>query len=481
MVASLKELSDKEVQALIEIARARVNGTVSKRDLLRAGGLAGALGLAGGGLLESTGGASASSSYDGTIEANSFKGNQANITGLASVASLDAHEIGNVVRVASESDLPSPTNGKIYLKPSTAYHFEGFITSKNTLVLASKAPSPIVGTSGGIDGFIHTGGRTAIEGTNAHYLSENLYVHAPGGTIFNLTGDNTTEMLVVGCAYSDAAGIGNIASLGTIDGYRVPTWESCDFEDFNSGLTFTGSPNKVFITQSPLRRISASGVTMLTFDSNFNADIVDIVDNYFKEVQSDTKVVDVSSSATISEVFSYRGNIHDTSVTRSNILTGAAGTDVTGYNVTNSYPIADSTVIGSLSLDSSYTVTVSTQGTFYPIGGSTTVGPNTIRIVQSSNGILQYKGEKDTYVQIIISATVSPPNGTVVKLALAKNRTINNATKNQVTGQGNTPVSLTTSGMFQVFDGDTFSARIANNSGTSNITIDSYNLSIQGH
>lgn len=158
--------------------------------------------------------------------------------------------------VSQTSDLPFNSNtGEHELEDGTVYRFDGFVTSTSPIQLAPN--SPLVGGHAGVDGFIHTGGGTAIKGTDSNVFMRNMYGHAPGGTLFDVSGNTTTETLIQSCSFSDAAGLGNMADLGMFAGFRVPTFKSCNFENFDSGLVFDSNGNgngpvKVLLDGGPL-------------------------------------------------------------------------------------------------------------------------------------------------------------------------------------------------------------------------------------
>jgi hypothetical protein len=379
----------------------------------------------------------------------------------------------NLQTVTSTSDLPDPTNGTHTLE-NKVYFFNGFVTSQYGLDISN---GPVLaGRHASQDGFIHTGGQTAITGTNGGYFQTKLYVHAPGGTIYNITGDQTTEMLVTDSAFSDAAGIAPIASLGTVDGYRVPTWKNCNFEDFSGGLTFDGSPNKIFITASPFRGVSASGVDMFTLAGTSDARIVDFVNNYIKDVQSDTVVWRVESGGEPSEVMQYRGTVHDTSFTVGNAIVGPnASPTVEPFWVSDSHPVRDSTVTGELYLTQTNTVTISTQDQWYEVNGTTQTGNEAERTTQANNGTIEYIGAKNVNVQVTVNTSFTGANGDTYQIAIAKNGTVEPASTMEVEAGGqNSPVNPSTSAIEDLQPNDTMSLQVRNRDGTNDATFRAY-------
>jgi hypothetical protein len=324
--------------------------------------------------------------------------------------SVTTARINNVERIQSAEDLPSPSSGTHPLEDATGYHFDGFVTSSNALELGD--PSPLLSSHGGLGGFIYTGGTgAAIRGTDAPFFARDATFGAPNATMFDLSADATTEMLVESCSFSDAANLGRINSLGTINGYRVPSFKGCNFEQFDGGLTFSATSDKVFFEGCPFRDVDDSNVTILEADSTVTTDIFKVSSNcYIKDVQSDTQVVNIDASSTVNNYFKYINVDHDDSVTQSNILNGDIDVNAVGTVVRDSFPLAESSVLGELVLDSQATVTGSGAGATIDDGTYTL---NTgERVSTSGAGVLQYDATYDTDVQIDATVTVVGANTT---------------------------------------------------------------------
>lgn len=402
------------------------------------------------------------------ISANYFLGDGSKISNL----NLSQN---NIVIVSQESDLPPASEGKIQLKDNTAYYFNGFVTSTNTLVLANT--SPLLGNHAGLDGFIHLGGNSAIEGTNSNLMLRNIYIHAPGGTIFNLTADNVTEMLVESCAFSDAAGIGNIQSLGKITGYRVPTFKGANFENFNKGLTFTGDSEKIFISSSPFRKINSTNVTILNFSSSLDVDIVDIVNCYFKELQPDTVVINSEAGSLANDIFQYRGNTHDSTVNESNILTGVTTPTSKGTKIVASYPLSDSNIGGIVQSTESKTITGS-GANFTKIDLNTEIS-DIERTLMPENSTIQYNSKFNT--EVIVYALVKVSGAATDDFKIRFN--LNNNSENRTETSGslfNTKAytTLTLIDKMKLTEGDNITVEIKNEDGTADLTVNNFILSI---
>jgi len=403
----------------------------------------------------------------------------------------DDIDINKLKLISDSKDLPFDSNSNEHiLKDDTVYKFDGFITSPYPIRLGNS--TPLIGNHGATDGFIHTGMSTAIKGNGSGFFARDMYLHAPGGTVFDLTGTTSEEMLVESISISDAAGLGNIANLGTIDGFRVPSIKGCNFGNFDAGLLFTGTSEKIFISSSPFRGVTESGVTILDFDAGCTVGIVDLPNNYVKSVQSDTEVVRVDPSATVDDVFQYRGNTHDSSVTISNILTGAAGTEQIGYLVEGSFRLSDSTVAANYSLNSSSTTTITEQASsktdesaYVKITGPTTTVIDE-RFTTGDNSVT-YEGKKDTEMQLTANLAIggdAAGNGDIVSAAWFKNGSIVAGTPTRVDtpGRGNqVAVALTVVGIDpDASTDDSYEVRIANLDSVSNIDVGEFDGLLQG-
>lgn len=383
-------------------------------------------------------------------------------------------------------DLPSTNaNGRHELEDNTAYYFADIVFSNHPLELGSN--SPLIGMFGSISGFVNQAGGTAIYGNGAPYFQRDMLIDAPGGQMFDLTATNSEEMLVLDSSFADPINLGNVGNLGTIDGFRVPTFKGCNFEDFDAGLTFDGNPDKIFVSECPLRSVSASNVTIFTLSGTSSAQIVDFVGNYIKFVQSDTEVWRVESGGEPSEVFQYRGNTHDTSVTKSNILTGAnAGLDVEPFWVTQSYPLQASGVTGEMHDDNNVTpasVTISTTDTWTDVDIASVLGTDN-RVVKESEGHMEYVGSKDFVANVATNVSFYGANGDIYRWGVGLN---GNDPEPQhtsiVEARGkNANISVPVNAVFgNLTTNDVLHMKVKNESATNDLTISGYTFTVSGN
>lgn len=384
------------------------------------------------------------------------------------------------VHVDKATDLPEPNgSGERVLEDGKAYIFHEIVAAPQTLVYGSS--TGLFGVHGSQSGFIHTGGSAALRATGQNTFAMDMLFGAPAGTIFDIDNAVTDEFQFERCSFADPIGMGNIASLGTIDGSRVPAFKGCNFENFDGGITFDGDIDKIFFEGCPFRTVDSAGVTCITLAGTSDIDIVDMSNNYVKGVQSDTEVVRAESGGSPNVVFQYRGTTHDTSVTESNILVGEAGSGVVGYRVTDSYPIRNSSVIGEVSLDTPTTITISASDTYNAIGGTTTLGNESERVSESSAGVLQYDGKVDTNVQIMASLSIEGTNGDTVVGSIFKNGSEEPNSRSEITvSGGGAPQTMAISGVEDLSTGETIEVQLKNQNAANDITVNQYNISFLG-
>jgi hypothetical protein len=395
---------------------------------------------------------------------------------------LNIPRVDSVKIVSGPSDLPDASGGVRTLEDNTAYYFTGFVMDTAELRLGD--PSPLLAPHGAVGGYIHTDGGTALKSDGEPFFARNVFVSAPGGTVFDLTADNTTEMLVESCAFSDAAGFGNLASLGTIDGYRVPSFKGCNFEDFDDGLTFDGDPDKIFISESPFRGVTASNVDIFHIVATCDVDIVDCTDSYVKGVQADTSVWRLETIP--NEILQYRGTTHDTSVTKSNVITGSAATngrDTVGVRVTQAFPLEDSSVAGDLELDSAVAIP-SAGSTTQIVAGNTQGGSISTTLAQDkkvskpTDGKIQYDARDDRTARVFLLLSLSASNTTVSAFIGKNDNHIERSQSLVETSGSGSFVTVPLTVNVPLTAGDTVSAYVRDDDGTADIEIEAMSMTL---
>lgn len=187
-------------------------------------------------------------------------------------------------------------------------------------------------------------------------------------------------------------------------------------------------------------------------------------------------------SGSPSETFQYRGNTHDASITKSNILNGAAGLDKVRYNVNDSPPLRDSGVSIQWSLDNTNTTTINTVGTFEKVQGAGTTSDSERMQETATDGEFEYVGGNDIRAQLEANISFTGANGDEYAFAFTQNGTIQSNTSITVEAGGqNAPKNVSVSGLETVSNGNTFAVYVANEDNTNDVTVENYTFTLLGN
>lgn len=392
---------------------------------------------------------------------------------------LNLNTLDNIRIVTSAEDLPDAENGVRTLDDQyNGYWFFDIVSDPATL---DPNGVPLVGFHGSAGGYVHTGGTVAFQSTGTGFYADNFYGHAPGGQLFDLHADNTTRFYVTDSAFFDPGGLyGDINNLGVIDGFKVQTFKSVNFEDWQQGLTLTGSPKKTFFDTCPIRDVNATGATFVTCDTNYSSDILKFVGNYVYNVQSDTTVVDLSASGLPTNYFKYINVDHDETFNKSQVFNGFKKDDV-GVIVRNSYPLGNSSVVGDLTLDAQTTVTGSGAGVVQVDDGTWTLNLSS-KVSKPSSGVVQYDAKSDRDAKISARITIVGAN-TEFAVWIGQNGTeIPRSRVEDATAGASKPTTVDYAVQVQDATSDTpdqFSIYLENIGGTSDLDAVTANIKIE--
>jgi len=402
---------------------------------------------------------------------------------LQSLRDIDVTSINGIEHITNRADLPpAEATGRHELEDNTAYYFDDIVTSSAPLALGDT--TPLLGNHPGVSGFIYTGGAGgAIRGTDVPLFMRDVLVSAPGAAAFDVSATATDEMLVQSCTFADV-GAGTFASLGTIDGFRVPTFLVCNFEDYAIGLTFTGDCDKIFIGDSPFRDPVGGGTAAVTLAAGLTVDIVDIAGSYGKGFGATDEFVRTEAGGEPTEVLQLRGTTFDDSVTKANILTGALDETSVGVSVDSSWPLADSKPGVSYANTATSAVTITAQD---PGDGSEAVKidtpteafpPVTDRFTHTSPNRATYIDRRDFKANASATVSVSGSN-TTVALYLARNGTLLDRSKVALTtASAGQPRTVSIVARAELQPDDYLELYLANEGGTGDITVSTLDLTV---
>lgn len=375
----------------------------------------------------------------------------------------------NTVIVESSSDLPTPSGGIIQLEDNTYYEISGTFVTANSLKFGTN--SFVAGKHWAADILYYTGTGAALIADNKAFNLKFLTVVAPNGSALDLTGSITTEFLASLCAFF------NCASLGTVSGYRVPTFKSIAFDTYATGLTLTGTSEKVLFDGCPFRNNTGSGASVI-FDSAFTTAILDMTGNYFKEAPPGGKGFEVVSGATFSNTAIVRGNAWDGV---DNPVVGVSQATV-GWDFRANSGVSDSQVLGFLYKTGASVATTLTLNTWTKAAMTTTLSTASQRIDMPTDNRLRYLGVKDVAVSVNMSFSITAAaNNQTFNVGFYVNGVLDPESLMAVILTGPSRSDAVAISAIEILStNDYVELYLQNTTGSNNATIDSFQFTISG-
>lgn len=304
--------------------------------------------------------------------------------------------------VSKQSDLPDVESGFHQLEDGTTYFIDGQVTSEYGI--EHNGSSMLRGLDFRNDQFVYTGTGVAHRTRGDEFFYRDLTTVAPSGTMFDLDGqdnaeaeDDKVEMLVLDSAFQMSA------DLGTIEGYKVPSFKGVSFDQWDEGITFTGSPNKVLLSGCPFRTPDSGATQAVLFDSSFTTDFIDISGGFFKRFGGTVDAINFNGTLNKSGIIA--ANLFEDD-TINDILVNFDKTSV-GWQVSNNSGLQDSRVAGIYTKDgSSATDLGGNADTYTKITGATTAQGTPERLSHTSPNTFTYTGKDSVTVSVTVSITL---------------------------------------------------------------------------
>lgn len=379
------------------------------------------------------------------------------IDSKASKSYVDSNSINSII-IESIDDLTSYLVDDEYILPT------GLVMVNGTIDLGNKALRLSTGTilRGLTNTFlISTNTNGVIRATNidSAVILREFNVICYTGPCFVLTGTITHQLNIffVGMFGIEAA---------IINGFNVQSLKQCYIECSN-GVTFDGTTNKVFVSESPFYSITGSAVT---FASTLNCSVADIVTSFFKFDSPGTGITaEAGYSITEGKI---RGSLIDGTAIP---LNGLAASDP-NWTMTDNSGIADSRIVGGLYLTSSVETVITTISTPVKVEGITTGLSLNERFVATTNR-LTYTGLQPTVCSLTGTFAVDSGNNVLLYFYIAKNNIVLPESQSRVrVGSGTDERIGSVSCLVDLQPDDYVEIWVENPSGIDNLTCLSLNL-----
>ena len=323
---------------------------------------------------------------------------------------IDAETRDNYKLVKSAADLSEELTAgggsKYLLNANTIYEINGTISLAYPIDLNE---AYVMGLDSGQDVLVRIGG-TLFEGTKGGFI-KNLTASAPAGTIFNLTGTGS-ENLVFKDAYA-----ANSNSVGSVSNFKIVFIDVAQYAYNATGITYSNIGD-LLISNTGWQ--STNSGTYETYTGSF--DLIQKQGGFMK-IDGTAVGIDVSSNPNVSKAVLTGANFDGTSTAY--IKKYTAGT-YPHYNFTNSWTVncpgipveSDEVSSGNIYYDGTITTgfiqTVTNNAPLNLLGNSnsnSTTAVNVLRTASPQNNRITYEGKKARTFQLNASLSVRGNSG----------------------------------------------------------------------
>lgn len=369
----------------------------------------------------------------------------------------------NYVRVRSAADFPAPVAGVITLVAGVEYEINGTITLTNSINLNG---CTIKGEDSSNDKLVYTGGGALFTGNKTGNLRF-LTLTTPSGSVFNIDALATAQNLVVqNCFFLGCNSIGTVAGVGGTVFFATVAY----FVNTN-GITFQNDNNVVM--NNTLWDISNFNIYE-RFIGTFN--VIQLLGGDRLTTSANTATaLDISGitsvNAASAKVIMFVGTgtyVNGTFTNSWEVEANGLSTqkdDVAGGNMYVSTPVA--TTFGAINTPVKVLGTTTSAGLF--------------RMTSPANNRLTYGGSKTRSFYVSGAMSITQPNSNrFFSFYIAKNGVVIPESRQDIKVVNSTDqVSLPISCRVSLAPGDYIEVWVANQTTTTDVTVQTLNLSIQ--
>ncbi|GGG43963.1 hypothetical protein [Bizionia arctica] len=304
------------------------------------------------------------------------------------------------------AELTAGGGSKYLLSSNILYEINGTITLAQSIDLNN---AYIAGIDTNEDVLVKIGGTMFVGNTGGSI--KNVTLSAPGGTIFNLSGSNTENIIFRDCF------VANSGSVGSINGYGLVFLSVVQFVGNTAGITYS---NITDLLMSNTGWSASNGGTYETFTGTFG-----FIEKQggFSKVDGSAIGVDFSSNPVVNE-----GVLTGTSFsgTSAQYVKGYTVGSYTGFNFNNAWTVncpgipveSDQVASGNIYYDGSITngfgQTFNNGNARNLAGNSNTNSTTAVNLMRVSSPVdnrITYLGKKTRTFQINASLSIRGENG----------------------------------------------------------------------
>nr|WP_294860618.1 hypothetical protein [uncultured Fluviicola sp.] len=369
----------------------------------------------------------------------------------------------NYVRVRTEADFPAPVAGVITLVSGVEYEINGTITLANSINLNG---CTIKGEDSSNDKLVYTGGGSMFTGNKTGNLRF-LTLTAASGSVFGIDALGTAQnMIVQNCFFLGSSSVGTIAGVGGTVFFATVAY----FVNTN-GITFQNDNNVVL--NNTLWDVSNSNIYE-RFVGTFN--VIQLLGGDRLATSTNTATaLDISGITSV-----VAGSVKV-------VMFVGTGTYVTG-TFTNAWEVEatgistqkDEVAGGNMYVTTPVATTFVATNTPVKVLGTTT-SAGLFRMTSPANNRITYSGSKTRSFYVSGAMSISQPNSNrFFSFYIAKNGVIIPESRQDIKVVNSTDqVSLPISCRVSLAPGDYIEVWVANQTATTDVTVQTLNLSVQ--
>ncbi|WP_343631157.1 hypothetical protein [Fluviicola sp.] len=369
----------------------------------------------------------------------------------------------NYVLVKSTADLPAPVAGVITLAAGVEYEINGTITLSSSINLNG---CTLKGDDSGNDKLVYTGSGALFTGNKTGNIRF-LTMTAASGSVFNIDALGTPQnMLVQNCFFLGSSSVGTIAGVGGTVFFSTDAY----FSNTN-GITFQNDNN---VVMSNTLWDASNSNTYERFVGTFNV-IQLLGGDRLTTSANSAKALDISGITSINagsaKVIMFVG----TGTYVVGTFTNAWEVEATGLNTQK-----DDVAGGNMYISTPAATTFAAISTPVKVQGTTT-STNLFRVTSPTNNRLTYAGNKTRSFYVSGALSITQPNSNrFFSFYIAKNGVILPESRMDIKVVNSTDqVSVPISCRATLAPGDYIEVWVANQTATTDVTVQTLNLSIQ--
>lgn len=378
---------------------------------------------------------------------------------------------GDIIYVASLSDLPTPSGGRITLADNTLYYFVTNVDLDGNILVGGENTA-IRGTSSETASITSTGlGSTTALLTTNYTTPINDITFKDVGTALDIDGTGNNVALDW-----TSVNFSNVTTIGVVKNVDNFIYSKSAFLD-SQGLSFDGTIGTIAINNSLLSGDSTTADDIVRLESTAT------ITRRFRIIYSSVIFSDPTTGINVESGIT----IDNQSFILDTVNFGGGGSYLQGLDYTsnkalfvNCDGIINSDEIAQYYMNGNTTETIVTDsGVAYKVAGTTTAASFNQKFTHTNNRAT-YTGTKTRFFKVVANISVEANNNNQIGVYIAKNGTLINESEVYGTTSGSGRAeNIVSQTIVEMAENDYIEIFVKNDSSTKNITATELNVIVE--